>query len=202
MHRSPPGRRGHAREQIAQLAARLIAQDGMDDYGAAKRKAARQLGVAESRELPANEEVEAALRAYRDLYQSDEHPRVLRRLRQVALSVMRMLEPFDPYITGSVLTGTAGSHSDINLELFVDSVKDVEMFLMARGIQYRAGDRRLYLAEGWRTVPVFSFEAEGVMLNVAVLARTDRRSPARRTENGRPQERARPDSLEAMLARD
>jgi hypothetical protein len=51
------------RERIAHLAARLIAVDGIDDYALAKRKAARQAGAPDTRNLPNNDEVEHALRA-------------------------------------------------------------------------------------------------------------------------------------------
>ena len=41
MARETHSRQRQLREQIAQLAARLIAEDGIDDWGLAKKKAAR-----------------------------------------------------------------------------------------------------------------------------------------------------------------
>ena len=74
MAKESHSRRQHQmRERIAQLAARLIAEDGMQDYGMAKRKAARQLGAPDSHSLPNNSEVEQALREYQALYQKEEH---------------------------------------------------------------------------------------------------------------------------------
>src|SRR5215831_12471832 len=95
------------RALIAAAAARLMAEDGIDDFALAKRKAARQLGAAETQSLPRNDEIEAELRAYRALYQAEEHPRLIDELRQVALDAMRALERFSPYLTGPVLKGTA-----------------------------------------------------------------------------------------------
>ena len=69
---SKPGR--NVRARIADIAARLISSDGVDDFALAKRKAARQIGVTDNRNLPTNEEIEAALDVYRQLYQVDEHP--------------------------------------------------------------------------------------------------------------------------------
>src|SRR3954469_24914729 len=91
------------RAQIAATAARIMAEDGVDDFALAKRKAARQLGADEGQGLPANHEVEAELEAYRALYQADEHPDRIAELRRVALDAMRALEPFSPYLTGAVL---------------------------------------------------------------------------------------------------
>lgn len=128
------------RRRIAHEAARLIAGDGGIDYGSAKRKAARQLGAPDSRNLPDNVEIEEALRSYQALYQSDEQSDALGQLREIALEYMGLLQGFDPHLTGSVLNGTAGRHSDINLQLFTDSDKEVEFFLLNRKIAYQTGE--------------------------------------------------------------
>src|SRR5262252_3969357 len=86
------------RARIAAAAARIMAEDGIEDFALAKRKAARQLGAAEREGLPGNEEIEAELRAYRALYQADEHPERIAELRRVALEAMRALERFTPYL--------------------------------------------------------------------------------------------------------
>jgi hypothetical protein len=73
------------RRLIAYEAARLIAGDGSLDYGTAKRKAARQLGVPDSRALPDNLEIEEALRSYQSLYLGDKQRDQLSDLRQLAM---------------------------------------------------------------------------------------------------------------------
>jgi hypothetical protein len=62
----------HIRERIAAAAARIMAEDGIDNFALAKRKAARQLGAESSNALPKNEEIEDQLRTYLSLYQADE----------------------------------------------------------------------------------------------------------------------------------
>ena len=84
------------RSHIAYLAARLMAEDGVGDYGAAKQKAARQAGLLDSKLLPDNQEIEAALREYQSLYQADDQPAQLRRMREVAVRVMREFSAFNP----------------------------------------------------------------------------------------------------------
>ena len=74
----------------------MIAEDGVSDYGLAKRKAARQAGAPDSRNLPTNLEIEEALRAYQQLYQADEHPERLQHLRELALEMMRLLADVQP----------------------------------------------------------------------------------------------------------
>ena len=95
MAKDTPANRQQMRHRIAHMAARMIAEDGIADYGLAKRKAARQAGAPDSRNLPTNVEIEEALRAYQDLYQGDEHPERVARLRELALDTMRMLDAFD-----------------------------------------------------------------------------------------------------------
>lgn len=130
------------RRLIAFEAARLIADDGGLDYGAAKRKAARQLGAADSGNLPDNQEIEEAMRSYQSLYQGDIQKDQLSQLRRLALEYMTLLEAFDPHLTGPVLTGTAGRHSEINLQLFWDDEKELEFFLFNRRIDYVRGEAR------------------------------------------------------------
>src|SRR5438270_10296526 len=89
------------RVRIAAAAARIMAEDGIDDFALAKRKAARQLGADQTQALPANEEIEAELRAYRTLYQADEHPVRIAELRRIALGAMQELAQFTPYLTGA-----------------------------------------------------------------------------------------------------
>ena len=123
-------------------AARLIAEDGLD-YAGAKRRAARELLGRErlaGEHLPDNAMVEAELRAYQSLYQSDTQPQRLTELRHLAVRVMERLEKFSPVLIGAVANGTAGEYSDIHLQLFCDSAKDVEMQLLNDGIDFEADE--------------------------------------------------------------
>ena len=47
------------RQTIAQYAARMMVEDGINDFSYAKKKAGRQLGVLEKSVLPSNAEIEA-----------------------------------------------------------------------------------------------------------------------------------------------
>lgn len=194
------GNNRQMRERIAHLAARLMAVDGIDDYALAKRKAARQAGAPDTRNLPNNDEVEHALRAYQKLFQADEQRDRLRHLRQRARDMMELLARFDPYLSGAVLSGSAGKYSDIDLLLFTDSMKDVELFLMDRRITYRSGERRIHIGEELRGVPKFSVSTEDADFDITVFAPRDLRSQIRNTPEGRPLERVRIDWLDATLA--
>jgi len=124
------------RTRIAAAAARMIAQDGAD-YATAKAKAARQvLGVDRPAPnyLPDNYQVEDEVRRYQTLFQGPAQAARLKHLRAAALEVMDALAEFRPYLTGAVLNGTAGEHDAIHLQLFADSAKEVEIWLLGRNV--------------------------------------------------------------------
>lgn len=191
--------RNLTRERIAHLAARLMAQDGIEDYAMAKRKAARQAGIAETRQLPNNDEIDAALKLYRTLYQRD-HPARLRELRQLALKVMDDLAEFNPHLTGSVLKGNAGQYATIQLQLFTDNDKSVEHYLLNHGIAYSSNESRLYAGARPISAPVLIFERDAVEIHVTLLSSRDQRTQLKANAEGKPLERATRAAVETLIA--
>ena len=202
MPRDGNRRQSQMRARIAAAAARLMAEDGVDDFALAKRKAARQLGAADTQSLPANDEIEAELRAYQSLYQGDEQRERIHELRTVALEAMRSLADFKPYLAGPVLKGTAGRYADIDLQLFTDDLKAVELFLLNRNFVYAVSEQRHYCGDEPRAVPVLRLDWDGVPVNLAVYAAKDERAALKASAAGRPIERASPGAVSALLATD
>lgn len=155
------------RARIATLAARMVAQDGAD-YGSAKRKAAFQLlgeqANAKRDLLPDDVQVEEEVRQYHALFNAGTQPARLRHLRTVALEVMELLADFNPFLTGAVLNGTAGEHDDIRLQLFADSAKEVQIYLLNRNVEIDISESDHF--KGARHEPVetvsFLYRQEGV----------------------------------------
>jgi hypothetical protein len=201
MPKSRSRRDANLRRHIAYLAARLMAEDGVGDYATAKQKAARQAGLADANLLPDNAEIEEALREYQGLYQKDEQPARLRRLREVAVKVMREFDDFRPALVGSVLSGTAGQFSDVNLQLFTDDSKALTMFLLNRRYRFEEGSRRVRHGDRLDEVPQISLEVDDVIVTLTVLGRDDERSAARARPDAEGAQRARLAEVEALLAR-
>jgi hypothetical protein len=126
------------RTRIAQVTARLIAEHGMGDWAAAKRKACRELGLSGNERLPTDDEVEEELRNYNTLFQAATHPTALRSQRALALEWMERLAEWQPNLVGGVAEGWATPHSDVCLELEADDSKAVELALINAGIAYNA----------------------------------------------------------------
>jgi hypothetical protein len=178
------------RQRIAAAAARLMAEDGIDDFALAKRKAARQLGAPETEALPTNDEVEAELEAYRALYQADEHPELIAELRRIALDAMRAFERFSPYLTGPVLKGTAGPYAEIELQLFPESPKDVEIFLLEQHIPFATREGRRFSGDRAHAVSVFTLNWEDAPLKLSVFDPRDERMAMKTSQAGRVMDRA------------
>lgn len=190
------------RARIAAAAARLIAEDGVEDYAMAKRKAARQLGAESTHALPDNDEIDAALRTYQSLYQGDEQRERIHLLRGHALRVMQSLAAFHPYLCGSVLTGTAGRYSDIDLQLFTDEGKSVELFLLNQRLTYEVDDERRRVGDQARAVSVLRVDWEGVAISLAIYPENDERVALRNAAGNRVIERANLAMVQDLLAND
>ena len=178
------------RARIAATAARIMAEDGVDDFALAKRKAARQLGAPETEALPTNDEVEAELEAYRALYQADEHPELIAELRRIALDAMRAFERFSPYLTGPVLKGTAGPYAEIELQLFPESAKDVEIFLLEQRISFSTHEGKRFSGDRAHAMSVFSLTWQDAPLKLSVFDPRDERLALKTSQAGRVMDRA------------
>jgi len=178
------------RARIAATAARIMAEDGIDDFALAKRKAARQLGASQTEALPGNDEIEAELEAYRALYQPEEHPERIAELRRIALDAMQALERFSPYLTGPVLKGTAGPYAEIELQLFPESAKEVELFLLEQRIAFDTHEGRRFSGDRVHAMSVFTLSWQDAPLKLSVFDPRDERLALKTSQAGRVMERA------------
>lgn len=191
MAKRAPTRTDHLRSAVAQEAARLMAEHGIQDFHLAKRKAAERYGVVEGAFLPKNTEIEAALASYQRLFGGDQHATSLREQRRVAVEAMRMLEKFEPRLVGAVLNGTATEHSDIQLHVFSDSPEAVYTHLMDKRYEYEVFERKVRMtAERVVAVPSVRFEVGREMVEAFVFARDGIRQAPISPVDGRPMRRA------------
>ena len=188
------------RLRIAQEAARIMAEEGVHDFLSAKRKAAARLGAADTRHLPRNTEIEQALIDYQRLFQPGVHAHRLERLRGAALESMRFFNRFDPRLVGSVLSGTANEHSDVNLHLFADTPEDVVLFLMQEHIPFQTSERRLRLThQSSEMYPVYRFMAGDTTIDLTVFPRAGLRQAPLSTVDGKPMRRASVTALRELM---
>jgi len=191
------------RQLLAQTAARLMCESGIRDFAAAKRKAAIQHGVEHSRNLPSNEEIEAALLDYQRLFHSDSQGETLHRLRLTALKAMTMLEEFKPCLVGPILNGSADENTPVYLHLFADTAEQVLLFLMERHIPYEQGERTVNLGHGRILYyPKFSFVAGETAIELTVFPLDGPRQPPLSPVDGKPMKRATRKQVVALIEAD
>lgn len=188
------------RQRLALEAARIMAEEGVADYSAAKRKAAARLGAADTRNLPGNDEIEQALAEYLRLFKADSQPAQLKELRQTAVEAMRFLEQFSPRLVGPVLNGTAAGHSAVTLHVFAGNADEVGLFLMHQRIPYELSERRLTLADGGQeSYPLYGFLAADTPIEVIVFPLGGIRQAPRSPVDGRPMRRASIGTVEELI---
>ena len=123
------------KDQIAAAAAAMVVEEGLE-YGPAKRRALKQLGLPGRTALPDNDLLEAAVRDYIALFCADTQPAELAALRELALLWMQRMAEFRPFLGGAVWRGTATRLSDIYIQLFCDDPKSAEIALIEHQVDY------------------------------------------------------------------
>lgn len=201
MPRRKSPRSDNLRRLVANEAARIISEQGVDDYYLAKRKAAERLGVSEQAGLPGNAEIEAALVENQRLFNAETHSDRLHQYRLAAHAALKFFDEFSPRATGSVLSGAVAVGSDLELHLFADTVERVTMLLAEKEVPYRLVDRRLRIAgNGHMRYPALRFLADDVPVLALIFPRDGVRQAPCSPIDGRSMRRADIKEMEALLA--
>lgn len=173
--------------EISSTAARLVVDEGLE-YGPAKRRALKSLGLPARTPLPDNEAVEEAVREHIALFCADTQPGELAALRRLALVWMERLEGFRPHLGGAVWQGTATRLSDIHIQLFCDDPKSAEIALINQQVDY---DVRAVNGFNGETVDALSLHArcpefgESVGVHLLVYDHDDLRGALKPDRRGR-----------------
>jgi hypothetical protein len=173
--------------EIAAAAARIVVEEGLE-YGPAKRRAVRQLGLNVRSALPDNEAVEDAVREYIDLFCADTQPAELAALRELAVRWMERLEQFRPYLGGAVWHGTATRLSDIYIQLFCDDPKSAELALIEQNVGYEARTVTGFNGEPVEALSVSSVSrelGEAIGVHLMIYDHDDVRGALKRDARGR-----------------
>ncbi|HWP13427.1 MAG TPA: hypothetical protein VNN06_16530 [Ramlibacter sp.] len=175
------------KSQIAATAARMVVEEGLE-YGAAKRRAVKQLGLNARSALPDNETIEDAVREYIELFCADTQPAELVALRKLALVWMERLARFRPYLGGAVWHGTATRLSDIYIQLFCDDPKSAEMALIEKDVNYEVRTMTGFNGEPVEALSMSSMSrelGEAIGVHLMIYDHDDVRGALKRDARGR-----------------
>jgi hypothetical protein len=188
------------RRALAQEAARIMVDHGVEDFLFAKRKAAERMGVTDHAVLPRNTEIEQAIAEHHRLFGSASHAGELAELRRHAVAAMKLLEEFEPRLVGPVLAGTAAPHADILLHIFADTPETVAIGLMDRHVRHRVGERRVKVHRGEaQAFPSIQFASGNYDVDAVIFPRDGIRQAPLSPVDGRPMRRATREEVEALL---
>ena len=188
------------RQQLAQEAARLIAEEGIKDFHLAKHKAAERLHAPQTHNLPRNNEIQAALNQYQRIFKDDTQPQQLNQLRKTACKAMTFFKPFEPRLVGAVVDGTANEHTEIELHLFADSVEELSLFLLNSKIPFEQGSQNVSMPNGeTKEIPSFRLEFFDTSILLLVFNHKELRQAPRCPATGKPMQRFKLNKVEELI---
>lgn len=201
--RATPFARGEQqiRQRIIQETARIMAEDGVQDFALAKRKAAARLNLGDNQHLPSNREIEAALAEYLQLFHADTLQQTLRAQLTTASEALQQLARFEPRLVGPLLTGLATPYSEVTLLVHADVPEQVAAFLLEHGIPHETSNRRVrFGGDRFEQATVFQFIAGEIPVEITVLPVAAQREAPLSPVDGLPMKRATQRDVEQLLA--
>jgi hypothetical protein len=174
--------------EIAATAARMVVEEGLE-YGPAKHRAIKHLGLPAKAALPGNDEIEASVLEYISVFCADTQAAELAALRQLALRWMERMALFRPYLTSAVWRGTATRLSDIHMDLFCDDSKSAEIALIDMKVDYEPRTITGLRGETVDTLSVHDFCSglnEMIGVHLRIYDHDDLRGALRPDAKGRP----------------
>lgn len=188
------------RLKVAQEAARIMSEHGVEDFRQAKSKAAERLNLRGKAALPTNQEVEAALRNHQSLFGREDHADHIASLRTTALNAMHVLDEFSPRLVGPVLAGTAAVSAAIHLHVFADNPDDVVFYLEGEGLNLTPFERRLKnRRDEVHPFPALAFTFTNAAFEITIFPYDGLRQAPISPVNGKPMQRASKKRLQTLL---
>ncbi len=178
-----------------------MAEEGVTDFHAAKRKAANRLNQSETRYLPSNHEVDTALNAYLQLFHADRVSAALVELRRLAVEAMRFLASYEPRLVGAVLSGNVTPFSEIQLHLNAYTPEEIAFLLQEHHIPCEESSRRIrFGGERYEVHPTFRFLVDTTVVELIVFTPEGGREAPLSPVDGKPMHRANLREVEMLLS--
>lgn len=194
---------GQLRQHISAEAARIMSDEGVRDFQIAKRKAADRLSIPDNKHVPTNQEVEAALQEYLQLFHAQRLSGMLQRLRSLAVEAMQFFAEFKPRLVGPVLTGTVTPESTVQIHVRADMPEEIALLLQEHNIPFEEGDKRLrYGGDRYEACPVYRFTADSSTVELYVFDHQSAREAPLSPVDGKPMRRATMRELKSLMAQE
>lgn len=187
------------KDAIAFEAARIVCDELLIDYRAAKLKSLQRLGLPPRTPLPDNASVHAAVLEHLQLFGGEAYCEHLARARRIAPQLMRRLAGFSPRLTGGAVSGAFTMAHRLQLHLFADQAESLDIFLFDLGVDFEQGERRYRYPNGREeAIPLASFDYAGIGVDLAVFPLGDLRRLPLSPHDGQPYRRLDLEEAEAL----
>ncbi|MCF6323482.1 MAG: hypothetical protein L3J89_04015 [Gammaproteobacteria bacterium] len=188
------------RQRLAVEAARIMSEESLSGFQAAKQKAANRLGITGEQSMPRNIEIEQALKEYQAIFRPQQQANELLALRKTAIQIMNLLHDFSPRLVGPVLRGSANHHSAINIHLFTDNSQTLEWLLIERHIPFNVEEHEYRFNDGEiKRYPCYRVEDEEARVELAVFPEKGIRQAPKGPLDGKPIQRASISEVQQLL---
>lgn len=158
------------RQQICDLAARLVFEDGIRDYQKAKHRACDILGIRGNTFLPANEEIELALQTRQRLFGSETGEEKSMQQLDAARNILQILRAYQARLSGSLAEGRIMRDLPIEIHAFCNAIELVCDELNWRGIPTWTSEKRYrYSNQSYTRVPLIACEFDDNSVEVSIF---------------------------------
>lgn len=192
---------GEAGRDLVHECARIVCEDDVLDYRAAKHKAMQRLGLSPRSAMPDNASIEAAVIDYQRIFGGRDYAERLIALRRAAVQAMKLLHEFGPRMVGAAVSGAITAAHRVQIHVFVERAETLDLFLTARGIPFEQDERDYRYPDGReQPVPLARFEAGEIGVDVALFGLDDLRRTPLSPADGLPVKRLKLAEAEALAA--
>jgi len=161
---------------VANLAAQMIMEEGIEDYLFAKKKAAKSLGLNENMSLPSNSQIDNAIKDFNKIFNQDVDIEFLEHFKTQALNVMSMFKNFRPHLMNQLSEGIIPKFPEIKINLFTDNLKDIEYIILNSEISYEFREVKMN-SKVWgnsiKSIPTFYLDNLPIPAEIKVYFEND-----------------------------
>ncbi|MBT3918322.1 MAG: hypothetical protein HOF25_03625 [Nitrosomonadales bacterium] len=161
---------------VANLAAQMIMEEGIEDYLFAKKKAAKSLGLNENMSLPSNSQIDNAIKDFNKIFNQDVDIEFLEHFKTQALNVMSMFKNFRPHLMNQLSEGIIPKFPEIKINLFTDNLKDIEYIILNSEISYEFREVKMNSKVGGnsiKSIPTFYLDNLPIPAEIKVYFEND-----------------------------
>lgn len=190
----------NAAHEIAHTAAKILAEEGLNDYLLAKQRARQRLHLPEKSALPKNAVVHQCLAEYLQIFDLQNLLKRQLKFRKLAIHIMELLVNFQPLAVGPVVDGIITKNSCLQIHVFAPTAEDIAVSLINQDIPYELTEQKICFSPNKTEAKlVYNFLMDDTPVKIIVLNEKELRKTPIDPIYGKSTNRLRQTSVENLL---